>query len=36
MSQGPKRSKDLAKKRDKDKFVAFETMVGIERPRDDF
>jgi hypothetical protein len=34
--QGPKRSKDLAIKKNKEKFVAFKTVVGIQRPQDDF
>ncbi len=32
MSQGPKRSEDLAKKKGKEKFMALEIVVGIERP----
>jgi hypothetical protein len=34
--QGPKRSRDLAKKKSKEKSMTLETMVGIERPRYDF
>jgi len=36
MFQGPKKSKDVAKKKGKEKFVALEIMVDIERPQDDF
>ncbi len=36
MFQGPKRSRDLAKKKGKEKSATLEIMVGIERPKDDF
>jgi hypothetical protein len=36
MSQGPIRSKDSAKNKNKEKFATFETMVGIERPQANF
>jgi len=36
MFQGPKKSKDVAKKKGKEKFVALEIMVDIERPQDHF
>jgi hypothetical protein len=36
VSQGPKRSRDSTKKKGKEKFTALETVVGIERPHDDF
>jgi len=36
VSQGPKRSEDLAKKKGKEKFMALEIVVGIERPYDGF
>lgn len=32
----PKNSRDVAKKKGKEKFVALETVVDIERPHDDF
>jgi hypothetical protein len=36
VSQGPKRSRDLAKKKGKEKFATLEIVVGIGRPHDDF
>ncbi len=36
MIQGPKKSNNVVKKKGKEKFVALETMVDIERPHNDF
>jgi hypothetical protein len=36
VSKGPKRSRTLAKRKGKGKFMALETVVGIKKPRDDF